>query len=211
MSALLCLIKGINHLLRINAFFHTQIDSSIFCGIQHIVTLILCVVHTKFLLYILRQRMYLQTQISPSHRIKKVKADREFIAKTSIYRIAQQTCRISKNKINRRYFKTNVSKTEIKAVFFRNTIKAPGKIRNIAVQVTHLFHPLSAPRSRIKKRNYPKRRTGCFFQSVPYCLCCRHLRSTSYIRIEHVIPSLHQFFLKPVTDTPINKKSTFIL
>ena len=87
-TAFLCFIKGINHLFRFDPLFHPQIHGSIFCRIQHIIAFVLRVVHTELFLYILCQRMYLQTQISSLHRIEKVETDRKLVTETAIYRIA---------------------------------------------------------------------------------------------------------------------------
>src|SRR6185312_3316239 len=61
-----------------NTRFATKIDMRAGLGIEHVIAFVLCVGHPEMLLDIARERMHLQREIAPAHRIEKIEPDREF-------------------------------------------------------------------------------------------------------------------------------------
>jgi len=62
-----------------------------------------------------------------------------------------------------------ISKAEQKTVFLWHAIEAPGVIGNIAGQIADFFHPVPAPRTRVKIRHDPKGASNCLLECLPKC------------------------------------------
>ena len=88
--AFLCLTQIVDHRFFINARFHSQINYGIFFRIYHVVTFILCIVHTETITDKLSGRMHLQTQITSTYRIQKVETDGEVFSKACFHRFTKQ-------------------------------------------------------------------------------------------------------------------------
>ena len=139
--AFLCLTQIVDHRFFINARFHSQINYGIFFRIYHVVTFILCIVHTETITDKLSGRMHLQTQITSAHRIQKVETDGEVFSKACFHRFTKQLFTFQQNQIDRRKFEAHSVHLKIEAVFFGHTVKAPAKIFAFTIQVANFFHP----------------------------------------------------------------------
>src|SRR5882757_9698289 len=97
--------------------------------------------------------MYLQRKIAAAHGVEKIEADGKLGAKTGMDCITKELPWMRENKVESRNFKMFRAKTDQQAVFFWNTVEAPGVIGFTGRQVADFFHPMAAPRARIKEGN----------------------------------------------------------
>src|ERR1700677_1001958 len=142
------------HLLAIHVFFQPKVDASILARVEKVVAFVLRVRHPELFLDILRQRMHLKGEVSAIHGVEKIKADRKFCAKTSVHRISQQLPWMLENQVDRWDFNAYVSKAQQQAVFLWNAVETPCVVLYVTGEIADLFHPLPAPRPRIKEGNY---------------------------------------------------------
>src|SRR5690554_715443 len=104
--------------------------------------------------------MNLKTQIAATHRIKQIKTNGELSTKPSNYLISKKIHRLKQYQIDRRSLKSHPVDFKHQTILFRNTIKAPGKILLMAIQITHLLHPLPSPWPWIKIGHHTERPPG---------------------------------------------------
>ena len=211
LTCLLSLSEVIDHSIRIDSCLDSQIYGSILVSIKNVITFLLCVMHSELFLNVLDERMHLKTQIATFHRIQKVKSDRELITESSIDIRAEKFYRMLEHQIYGWNLNISISKTKQKAVLLRNTVKTPCKVLSCPVQITNLFHPLTAPDSRIEIRHYSERSGRRLLQSGEECLRRYHLWLSCKIGVEYIIHLAVYFLLPTVEDTPIYKESLLVL
>ena len=164
-NTVLCLFQIINHFPRIDTGFQAQKHRSSITGIQNIIALILSIMYSELPVNELGGRMDLKTEITATYGIEKIKANRKILAKPGFNRFSEQFFAFQQYQIHSRNFKIHFSYIKIKTVFFRHTIKTPSEILFMPVKITYFFHPLSTPRCRVEKRDYPERSLDCLFDS----------------------------------------------
>ena len=209
--AFLCLTQIVDHRFFINARFHSQINYGIFFRIYHVVTFILCIVHTETITDKLSGRMHLQTQITSTYRIQKIETDGEVFSKACFHRFAKQLFTFQQNQIDRRKFEAHSVHLKIKAVFFGHTVKAPTKIFAFTIQVANFFHPLTTPGSRIEERNYPERRVHRCLYPFKESILINHLRCSGHMGVNPEFYPVKQSFLIPITHSPIVEIPSLVL
>ena len=209
--AFLRLTQIIDHRFFINARFHSQINYGIFFRIYHVVTFILCIVHTETITDKLSGRMHLQTQITSTYRIQKVETDGEVFSKACFHRFTKQLFTFQQNQINRRQFKAHSVHLKIKAVFFGHTVKAPAEIFAFTIQVANFFHPLTTPGSRIEERNYPERCVHRCLYPFKESILINHLRCPGHMGVNPEFYPVKQSFLIPITYSPIVEIPSLVL
>src|SRR5579859_583045 len=156
-AAFLCRAQVRDHAVAVDAFLQSKINAATIAGVEQVIALVLRVVHAEVLLDVFRQRMDLEGKIAAFHGVQKVKADGKLGAKAGVHGVAEKSARMLKNQVNRRYLDVCRAKAEQETVLLRNAIETPRKVRYVSRKLTYLFHPLAAPRSRIKEGNQPKR------------------------------------------------------
>ena len=210
-TCILRLFQCRNHLFRAHSTFQTKIHRSIRFRIEQIVTLILSIIYAECISYILSGRMHLQTQIATTHGIEKIETYGEILSEPGFDRSTQQLTCLTEHQIIGRHLINHTVDIKIQTIFFRHTIKTPSEIRHILIQVTHLFHPLTAPWRRIKERHYTKR-FGCRkLHSLIECNPVYHLRIIFYGSVQPIIHLVHHTFLLIITDKPIKEIPSLIM
>jgi hypothetical protein len=209
--AFLCLTQIVDHRFFINARFHSQINYGIFFRIYHVVTFILCIVHTETITDKLSGRMHLQTQITSAHRIQKVETNREVFSKACLHRFTKQLFTFQQNQIDRRKFEAHSVHLKIEAVFFGHTVKAPAEIFAFTIQIANLFHPLTTPGSRIEERNYPERCVHRCLYPFKESILINHLRCPGHMGVNPEFYPVKQSFLIPITYSPIVEIPSLVL
>src|ERR1700758_4605385 len=100
---------------------------------------------------VLRERMYLQREVSPSHGVEQIEANREIMTEVLEDALSHQPYRFEQDEILRRRFESKMTKSKDEAVLFRNAVETPCVVRLVFGQVELLAHPLPSPRSGIEK------------------------------------------------------------
>ena len=185
-----CTTQIFYHLLLIHTVLQTQIYTSAFSGIQHIVALILCILHTELLFDIFCQRMYLKAKILSAHRIQEVKSDWEFRTEACINLFTKQRLWLIQHQIHCRNFHNSIRKFQIQGVFLRYTVKAPCEIGFFTVKITDLLHPLSAPYTRIKIWNGTEWLLSNLLQCITQSSTRNHFRIICLIGINQPVDIL---------------------
>ena len=68
-----------------------EINASVGAGVEHVIALVLRIMHAKMLLDVLGQWVYLEGKVAALHRIQKIEADGKLFAETARALFAQQS------------------------------------------------------------------------------------------------------------------------
>src|SRR5580693_8669237 len=94
---------------------------------------------------------------------------------------------MAEDQVYRGNFDSLAAEAEQQTILLRHAIETPGVICRAIRQITHLTHPLAAPRSRIKKWLNPKRAFRRLDQSAPEQIAGDHLRLLRFCGLEEKI------------------------
>ena len=122
-----------------------------------------------------------------------------------IHIVSEKIFGVVKNQINRWNFNNLITELQQEAVFFRDAVEAPGIINGLRVQVEMILHPLSSPRSRVKKRNDAERTRDCLTQPLCHGATGDHLWVIPVVRVENIIPFFHERLLQTIANPPVYK------
>ena len=148
--------------------------------------------HVERVLNVFRERMHLQREILPAHRIEEIEADRIFVAESAVHARAQQFLRAIKHHVDRRNFHANAVKRHIYAVLFGYAVERPRVIRRAFIEVADLFHPLPAPHFGREIRHETERLGSEFFKPRAEAVALRHRGIALSVRIQQVIDFFQQ-------------------
>ena len=180
-------IQCVDHLIRVHARFQTEVNGCILSGIQQIIAFVLCIIDAERITDILGSRVYLQTEVAPSHRIQEVEADREILSEARFDRASQQVTGLIKYKIIRGHLKQFAFYFQVQAVLFGHAVETPAEVCLFLIEVADFLHPLSSPGGRVEERNHTERFTGCLFQSGTQGFAGYHFRHTGDMSVQPVI------------------------
>ena len=203
-----CSFQIFSHLFPINSLFQSEIYACRFLCVKNVIAFILCICHAEMRTDIFCQRMYLQRKILSSDRIKKVESNREFRAETAIVLHAEKLDRLIKDQIHRRNLDPDIVKTEIEAVLFGNTVKAPCIVRFILRQSTDLFHPLAAPYTGIKIRYKSERLPGNLSEAFAKSFSGHHFQMSFLIGVQEPVYLFKDLHFTFVRNAPLNEISS---
>ena len=209
-SILLRMVELPSHLFPVYIRLDAQIDTGIGRSIQEVVALVLSVSNAKLFLDVFGQRMNLQRQISPVHRVQEIEAYGEFRAESLMHSVTQKLARMLKHQIDCRNFDHHTPKLEPEGVLFGDAIKAPGIVWRFGIQATDFPHPLPSPWAWIEERNHPKRPGRSHSESGAESIAGNHLRRVGVCRIEQKIYLTQQLFLDAVRHSPIEEVAPLV-
>jgi hypothetical protein len=159
---------------------------------------------------VLIERMDLQRQIAPLHGVEEIKTNWKLRPESRVYAVADQFTRMVQHQILCRNLDFHTGHIQQKAVFFRNTIKAPRVVRRTVRQITHFTHPLSAPGAGVEKRYYPKRSAHCGSKTCAKRLASAHLGRGWIVGIQEIVDPVNQRLLDAVRYTSVDKEGALI-
>src|ERR1700722_17533843 len=148
------------HCFAVGIVAQAEIDRCFGAGIEQVIAFVLRVGHAEGGLNIFGERMDLQRKVSAAHGVQKVEANWKFGAEAGVDRIAEKFARVRKDQIDGWYLDALVAEAQKQAVFFRDTIEAPGVIGLTVRKIANFFHPVTAPGPGIEKRNDAKWASG---------------------------------------------------
>jgi len=208
----LCAAEIVNHRISVNTFLQTEIHHGILAGIKQIIAFILRIMYAEILMGELIGGMYLQTEIASTHSVKEIKAYGKLLSEARLNLLTKQLPALYEDHILGRQLHLHAAYIEKHTVFFRHTVETPSIIGHFAIEIAHIFHPLTAPRSWIKERNNPEWSCHGTLHTFKKHIMRDHLHLCR-IGVKPIIyPSrLYKFQLNIVTDVPIIEVASLVL
>ena len=149
--------------------------------------------------------MDLQRQVLPSHRIQKIKTDRELRAEARVYFSPEQFLRVPEDQVHGRHLQDRSVEVKAYTVLFRHAVEAPSVIGLVRIQSAHLLHPLPAPHSGVKIGNDPEWLRGLLDKSLLKQISADHDEVIVPVRVYKIRHPIHAFRFYFVSDPPFQK------
>src|SRR6202012_4649147 len=101
---------------------------------------------------------------------------------------------------------------EQKAIFFWNTIEAPGMVGCAIVgKIADALHPMTAPGTGIEERNDAEGLPGCFAEAATKGIAGDHVGRAGFVGIEQKIDARKQSRLGAIGGAPVQEEGALVL
>ena len=84
----------------VDALLQAEVHAGLLPGVEEVVALVLRVVHPEAVLDVLGQRVHLEREVAPAHRVEEVEADRELGAEARVDGLAEQLARVAEDEVD---------------------------------------------------------------------------------------------------------------
>ena len=205
-AASIGLFQRRHHFFGIHAFLQAQVDMGAFLCVQDVIGFILCVGHAEGAVDVLCQRVYLQGQVLAAHGVQKIEADGELRSEPAVDLGTQKFLRMGQDQVHGRQFHLSGAEIQQDRVFFRHTVKAPGKVLLVFVQSADVLHPLAAPDTGVEVRLRPEGTFDALRQSVPDGIACGEFRCI-FVQVHEPVHIVEAFLFVFVKHAPFDEES----
>ena len=155
--------------------------------------------------------MDLQAQVAAAHRVQEVEPDREILAETRLDGRSEDFTGAEENQVIGGKLELDPLHLQQEAVLLGDAVEAPAEVRDLAVQVAHVLHPLASPGSGVEEGNDAEGLAGRLVDAAEESLAGDHLRVSGRIGVDPPVHAREQCIFIVVQNPPVDEQAALVL